>query len=177
MTKEEAFKQIEKNNCEFILNHPEWNNDKEIVLIAVQQDGWALQYVSENMKNDKEIAVLAIAQNPLLFQFLSYNLRKDKEIILEVSKNRTLESFSLLEGYQDFDEIVEREGEIFFLSCYNNVDNTIRVKVSNHPNFIPTAEQIEVGLNDKNVLVRQIYQLRKDEWLAKIEENKLRNIL
>ncbi len=43
--------------------------------------------------------------------------------------------------------------------------------------YIPTLEQIEIGLKDKEQQVRSIYELRKDELLAKMEENQLINSL
>ncbi len=35
-------------------NHPKLKNNKEAALIAVKQNGWALQYASDELKNDKE---------------------------------------------------------------------------------------------------------------------------
>ncbi len=53
---------------------------------------------------------------------------------------------SRLKGYQSFDEIVEKEVKHFFLSCWKNELVSIRIRVANHPNFIPTIEQIKIGL-------------------------------
>lgn len=103
-------------------------------------------------------------------------MRKDKEVILEaVRQVFHVCSYSLLDGYKTFPEILEKEGEEFFFSCWNNVYYRICLGVAQHPNFLPTVEQIEVGLNHPDHSVKQVYELRKDEWLAKIEGNKLKS--
>ena len=39
-----------KINFEFSHNHPEWSNDKDVVLAAIQQDWWAFQYASGGLR-------------------------------------------------------------------------------------------------------------------------------
>ncbi len=154
MTREEVLVAAKKN-WQFLRKNPEWNNDKEIVMASVKQFKWALEFASDELKNDKEIILAAIVNYS--------NACK----------------WSLLEGYQDFNEIVEKEGEDFLFSCWDNKDVQIRMQVANHPDFIPTLEQIENKLNDNEdySFIKEIYQLRQDEWISKIEENKLRNTL
>ncbi len=146
-------------------------------MIAVQQNGSALQYASDELKNDKEVVMIAVQQNGSALYYASDKLKSDKEAVLAATVNNVNACFyfSLLEGYQDFDEIVEKESEGFLLSCCNNKDYKTRLQVANHHNFLPTLEQIEIGLKDWDEEVKNVYQLRKDEWLAKIEENNLRN--
>lgn len=110
---------------------------------------------------------MAVQNNCTSIQDMSYKLKKDKEIILIEVKN------DILECYKTFEEIVEKEGEEFLFSCWNNEEWQTRLQVANHPNFLPTLEQIEIGLKNWHGEVKEIYQLRQDEWLAKIEENKL----
>lgn len=59
-------------------------------------------------------------------------------------------------------------------SCWYNFDDKIQLQVANHPEFLPAIEQIKVGLTVYSKEVRIICQLRQDEWLAKMEEDKLR---
>ncbi len=56
-------------------------------------------------------------------------------------------------------------------SCWNNRNGGVRLQFANHPNFLPSVEQIKIGLKDDTYEVKQIYKLRQDEWLAKLEEN------
>lgn len=81
--------------------------------------------------------------------------------------------YSTLKGYQNFDEIVKKEGEDFLFSCWNNIDWKTRLCVANHPNYLPTLKQIKAGLNDDVIKVKDVYQLRQDEWISKMEGNKL----
>jgi hypothetical protein len=45
-------------------------NDKEVVLEAVEQDGNALEFASEELKNDKEVVLTAIAQDMTVLSFM-----------------------------------------------------------------------------------------------------------
>ena len=44
-------------------------DDREIVLAAVQQNGMALQFASPELQNDREIALTAVRQNPMASDF------------------------------------------------------------------------------------------------------------
>ncbi len=94
------------------------NNNKEVVLAAVQQ------YASDLIKKDKNMCLMSIRNNDNACKFF------------------------LLEGYKSFNEIVEKEGEDFLFSCCNNQIWKIRLQVANHQNFLPTPEQIAIGLKD-----------------------------
>jgi len=48
-----------------------------VVLAAVAQNGWALQYVSKELKQNKEVVMVAVAQDVHALQFASYKLKKD----------------------------------------------------------------------------------------------------
>ena len=49
-------------------------------MVAVAQNGSALQYASDELKNDKEIVMAAVAQNGSALQYASDELKKDQEI-------------------------------------------------------------------------------------------------
>lgn len=175
-------------------------NDKEVVMVAVQQNGAAIKFASENLqkdeeivsiaiknlkaiplllnewKNNKELMAKAINYNYKAFSYVSDKLKKDKDLILAAArKDISCLSYSNLKGYKNITEIIDKEGEEFLLSCWNNEDGTIILQVANHPNYLPTIEQINVMLKHRWGKVVDAYKLRQDEWLAKIEENKLRN--
>jgi hypothetical protein len=48
-------------------------NDKDIVKIAVTNNGAALVYASKDLKNDKEIVLIAMEQNPISLNYVSEN--------------------------------------------------------------------------------------------------------
>ena len=109
MIKDESVIQT-KENVQFLKEHQELSDDKNVVLAAVQQNGLALNFASDELKNDKEIVLMAVKKYGIALQFASTELRKDKEVVLiAVRKDIYACHYSLLEGYQTFDEIVEKE--------------------------------------------------------------------
>ena len=60
----------------------EFQNDKELVLMAVQQDGLELQFASPELRRDKDIVLAAVQHNGQALRFAGPELRNTKEIIL-----------------------------------------------------------------------------------------------
>jgi len=56
--------------------------DKEVVLAAVKENGYALLYASEGMKNDKEVVLAAVKQNGNALQYASEGMKNVKEVVL-----------------------------------------------------------------------------------------------
>lgn len=149
-------------------------NDKEFIIGVIKKVKCAKNIPTEWL-DDKEFMTLWVAQGFEVLEFASERLRKDKELVeLAVTTNSFNYEHSLLSEYQTFEESVEKKGEPFLFRNWNNQVLSCRLQVANHPNFLPTLEQIEVGLQDKVDIVKNIYQLRKDEWISKIEEQKIR---
>ena len=70
-----------------IINYvPELQSDREIVYMAVNQNGWALSYASRKLRNDPEIVLAAVRRHGLALMFASEALRKDKQIVLAAIK-------------------------------------------------------------------------------------------
>ena len=62
-------------------NCSSYTSDEEIVLAAVKQNGWSLQYADNALRDEKEIVVAAVIQNGLAIKFASDSLKKDEELI------------------------------------------------------------------------------------------------
>ena len=60
----------------------ELRNDKDIVMVAVTQNGEALEYASEELRNDKDIVMAAMEQNWRALRYASDELRNDREVVL-----------------------------------------------------------------------------------------------
>ena len=88
----ELDKRIKKEALEFIINGSlyivpkEFYKDKSIVLEAVKQYGFALEYADESLKKDKSIVLEAVKQNGDALQFADESLKKDRSIVLEAVK-------------------------------------------------------------------------------------------
>ena len=81
--KQPVLKAVKKNG-EALKNFPEFQNDRDIVLEAVRENAWALQYASEALRGDREIVLAAVRQIEGTLEFASYELRADPEFILLV---------------------------------------------------------------------------------------------
>ena len=55
----------------------EISNKKE-ALIAVQQNGYNLEYVSDELRADKEVVIAAVQQDKFALQFASDDLKIDE---------------------------------------------------------------------------------------------------
>jgi len=63
----------------------DWNN-KEEVLKILEQDGMALEHVSEELKNDKDVALTAVRSNARALKFLTVENKNYEEIVRECVK-------------------------------------------------------------------------------------------
>ena len=61
-----------------------FNNDD--IINKIKNDGLQLQYASNENKDNKDIALLAINNNPNSFEFVSDRLKNDKNFVLQVLK-------------------------------------------------------------------------------------------
>ena len=58
-------------------------NDREIVLKAIQNKGLALQFASEELKNDLEIVLIAIKSNISALKFASNGLKNNRLVLFD----------------------------------------------------------------------------------------------
>ena len=61
--------------------------DKDALLVAVQQDGRALEGACETLRGDKDVVLAAVQQNGPVLRFASEELRGDKDLVLAAVKN------------------------------------------------------------------------------------------
>ena len=58
-------------------------NDKEKAMIAIQNDAWAFENVSDDLKSDREIIMAALSSGPSVFlSLLADHHKKDREIVM-----------------------------------------------------------------------------------------------
>ena len=61
-------------------------SDPEIVLAAVKEWGWALQYASKSLKSDPKIVLSAVKQDGMALEYASNSLQSDPKIVLSAVK-------------------------------------------------------------------------------------------
>ena len=57
-------------------------SDKEVMLAAVAQDGYALDHDSDGLKADGELVLAAVAYSEYALKHASEDLKADKEVVL-----------------------------------------------------------------------------------------------
>lgn len=159
-------------------------NNPKIYQIAISQESKYFKLLSQEIQDSKVIVLQCIEINPNLLFDLPYLYKSDRDVVLQAlmgdadtqrfceieeiknNPNYFIEYLQTLENNIGFNDILNR--------CANNQNFKTKLFIANHPDFLPTTDQIEIGLESRKAL-KEVYQLRKDEWLAKIEENKLKN--
>lgn len=57
--------------------------DRDLVLAAVTQSGWALRFAAEHLNHDRDIVLTAVRQNGLALGNVPQMLREDRELVME----------------------------------------------------------------------------------------------
>jgi CxxC motif-containing protein len=60
----------------------EINEDKEVVMVAVHENGEALQHASDELKADKEVVITAVKSSGDALYYASDELKADKEVVI-----------------------------------------------------------------------------------------------
>jgi len=61
---------------------PQYRDDREIAVKALNDDGGCFQHLSERLRDDRELAMVAIGVRGMYLQYASVRLRDDKEVVL-----------------------------------------------------------------------------------------------
>ena len=70
------------------------NSSWDEVLVAVQEDGLAIEYASDYLRDDKEVALAAVNEDGRALEFVSEFLRKDKSSYDLILIKQTVHFFS-----------------------------------------------------------------------------------
>ena len=62
--------------------------DREIAFAAVQHNGLALVFATEELRGDREIVLAAVKQDGFVERFAAEKLRGDREIVLAAVQQR-----------------------------------------------------------------------------------------
>jgi hypothetical protein len=94
ITKEEALAQIGKLDYikvpEYLKKLPtSLKKDQEVVLEAVKQYGYALEYADDSLKKDKDFVLAAVKKNGRVLIYADDSFKKDKDFVLAAVKENT----------------------------------------------------------------------------------------
>jgi hypothetical protein len=106
----------------------DWNNKIE-VLKEISNDGWALEFASDELKNDKEVVLKAVWQDGIALQFASDKLKNDKEVLLvAVSYNDNALKYASDELKDDLDYIKQIYNCKNYKQVYEYIKRTDEIK-------------------------------------------------
>jgi hypothetical protein len=81
MNKAEALKIVMEDGEKLKVLPEEFKKDRDVVLAAVKNNGWALFYANKNLKKDKFIVLAAIKNEGGAFSYVDSTLKKDKSFV------------------------------------------------------------------------------------------------
>jgi hypothetical protein len=82
MNKEEVLAAVSQSGYALMGAPPALKADKDVVLAAVSQNGIALMIASPAMRADKDVVLAAVSQNPGALMYTSPEMKEDKEVVL-----------------------------------------------------------------------------------------------
>lgn len=62
-------------------NYPEFQDDADVVLCAVNNTGAAVQFASDRLKSDKAIVLAAVKNDPYILDFVDGKFRDDDDVM------------------------------------------------------------------------------------------------
>lgn len=83
-TKTEALAIVQKDPWAFALLDPQFRDDREIVMAAVEQEGLMLEHASERLQNDHAVVLAAVRQDGYAFHFASEALHDDEAVVMQM---------------------------------------------------------------------------------------------
>ena len=103
---------VEQNGYALEVASQKLQGDKEVVMAAVKQNGNALTFASLTLQNDKEVVMAAVEQNGNALTFASQKLRGDKDVVMAaVKQNGNALTFALPKLQRDKELVMAAENE------------------------------------------------------------------
>lgn len=78
---------VQNDGCALEFASEELRNDEGVVLAAVNNYGYALKYASEKLKDNRDIVLCAVQTYGYVLQYASTELKKDRKIVLAAVQN------------------------------------------------------------------------------------------
>ena len=84
---QEIKQELAKDGLE-LRKYPEFQDNEEVVLLAVKENGFALEFASKRLQNKKEIVIEAVKEDCEALYYASDDLRDNPEIVLIAMQER-----------------------------------------------------------------------------------------
>ncbi|MBR8700480.1 MULTISPECIES: DUF4116 domain-containing protein [unclassified Fusobacterium] len=180
LTNEEAQKLVSQDYKILQNLTKEQQNNKDIVLAAIQHDGRALEFASDELKDNKEVVLKAVNSNGLSLEFASDKLKNDKETVMAAIENNpdSIEFASLkLKNNKDISkETVKRKGiNLRFLSEEIRSDEDIALIAVQQDGR--ALEFVGDKLKSNKNIVENAIKNNKNSYVFANEDLKIENII
>ena len=86
---QKVLSKLKENGME-LSKYRKLNDYKDVVLVAVRQNGMALKYASDELKNDFEVVFEAVGQNGYALMYASEELKNNRNIVLNAIDNNPM---------------------------------------------------------------------------------------
>jgi hypothetical protein len=134
-------KDLFKYNANALSYRNEWITDRDTVILAVKNDGSALQFASDDLKSDREVVLAAVKNDGSALQFASDDLRSAREVVLAAVKNN---GYAL--EYASYDLTSDREVVLVAINKNSMALQFTDDDLKNDRNFIMKAiKELDMG--------------------------------
>ena len=72
-------------HCNLHLTH--LKDDEDVVMVALQEDGGALEFISKRLRANRKFVQIAVKNDGCALKFAAFTFQRDKEIILTAINN------------------------------------------------------------------------------------------
>lgn len=115
-------------------------NYDQIVLEAVKNEGYCLEYLDEKYKDNKQLVLIAVSNSDSL-KFVSDNLKDDKEIVLKAIDF----TFS---AYEYASDRLKHDKEVILLALTKDDEELKDLNISSAYFHVPQSIKLEIGDNN-----------------------------
>lgn len=160
-----AFARLQMENDKSLLEFApeELQDDKEMVMAAVGQDGELLKHASSYLQDDMEVVDHAMRQNIKAFQFASEAIKNDKAVVMAaIEQNAKLLQYASIHKRDDMElvmEAVKKDGMVIQYASDKCKDNREVVKIALESN--PLALQF-VSIRKRDDVEIVLEAVKKD---------------
>lgn len=149
--KEEVLEVVKQNGWSLEYASDDLRNDKEVVLEAVKNYGSSLYYASKELKDDKEFILECVKQNGFALEFASRKLQDDKEIVLKAVSDHE-RGMTII----DASERLQKDLNIVLMALKNGnaftfdaIDKDLKDEFGNEENIFIKNIKKEIRINKK----------------------------
>jgi len=96
-----------------------YGRDHEMITIAIQSNGWAIQWLPDDILNDRRLILMAVRQNGACISCAPENMKSDREVALEAVRSNAASFRWIDKTLQDDEELLRIATEQGYPEAFN----------------------------------------------------------